>query len=152
VQAITWSGSLAGACWNGPEGIVLEASKIALLQSGHAGLAFTRKSEYPDLLDLAVVMAFTTRVSAEKPGSGAFLIGAVVVGLLGLPLAVWLDLRVLSENMLRAQAAEISRIVDDMRAFYGSDVVGRLVQGEQTTAVHNYRDVPGAIPIPATLH
>src|SRR3954465_206900 len=84
-------------------------------------------------------------------GSGPSLIGAVVVGLLGLPLAVWLDLRVLSESMLRRQAAEISRIIDDMRGFYGSDVVGRVVQGEPTTAVHNYRDVPGAIPIPATL-
>jgi class 3 adenylate cyclase len=54
--------------------------------------------------------------------------------------------------MLRTQASEISRIIDDMRGFYGSDVVGRILQGSgQATAVHNYRDVAGAIPIPATL-
>jgi hypothetical protein len=60
-----------------------------------------------------------------------------------------LDLRALSERVLRTQASEISRIIDDMRGFYGSDVVGRILQGSgQATAVHNYRDVAGAIPIP----
>jgi adenylate cyclase len=44
------------------------------------------------------------------------LMAAVVLGLLGLPAAVWLDLRELSERMLRTQAREISRIIDDMRA------------------------------------
>jgi hypothetical protein len=78
-------------------------------------------------------------------------VGAVIFGLLGLPVAVWLDLRVLSESMLRTQAAEISRIIDEMRGYYGSDVVGRVAQGQPTTTAHNYRDVPGAIPIPATL-
>src|SRR3712207_3611541 len=83
---------------------------------------------------------------------GPLLIGAVVLGLIGLPVAVWLDLRELSERMLRTQASEISRIIDDMRGFYGSDVVARVLQGPAAaTATHNYRDVPGAIPIPATL-
>jgi class 3 adenylate cyclase len=96
-------------------------------------------------------MAASTRIHAERPALGAFLVGAVIFGLLGLPVAVWLDLRVLSESMLRTQAAEISRIIDEMRGFYGSDVVGRVAQGQPTTTAHNYRDVPGAIPIPATL-
>src|ERR671913_55887 len=39
-----------------------------------------------------------------------------------------------------------------MRAFYGSDVVGRVLQATgPVTARHNYREVVGAIPIPATL-
>jgi class 3 adenylate cyclase len=83
---------------------------------------------------------------------GPLLFVAVVLGLLGLPIAVWLDLRVLSDIMLRTQAGEISRIIDDMRAFYGSDVVGRVLQASgPVTATHNYRDVTGGIPIPATL-
>jgi hypothetical protein len=83
---------------------------------------------------------------------GPLLFVAVVLGLLGLPIAVWLDLRVLSDTMLRTQAGEISRIIDDMRAYYGSDVVGRVLQASgPVTATHNYRDVTGGIPIPATL-
>ncbi len=83
---------------------------------------------------------------------GPLLVAAVVLGLLGLPLAVWLDLRILSERMLRMQASEISRIVDDMRGFYGSDVVARVLEADgPVTITHNYRDVKGAIPIPATL-
>ena len=83
---------------------------------------------------------------------GPLLIGAVVLGLVGLPVAVWLDLRDLSERTLRNQASEISRIIDDMRGFYGSDVVGRVLDAPgPVTTTHNYRDVPGAIPIPATL-
>src|SRR3712207_1688556 len=92
------------------------------------------------------------RVVRQQRTMGPLLLAAVVLGLLGLPLAVWLDLRLLSENMLRTQAGEISRIIDDMRAFYGSDVVARVLQANgPVTAAHNYRDLAGAIPIPATL-
>jgi adenylate cyclase len=89
---------------------------------------------------------------ARQRKIGPLLVAAVILGLIGLPLAVWLDLRDLSERMLRAQASEISRIIDEMRAFYGSDVVGRVLQSRGTvTTTHNYRDIDGAIPIPATL-
>ena len=84
---------------------------------------------------------------------GPLLVGAVVLGLIGLPLAVWLDLRSLSEHLLRVQAGETGQIIDDMRSFYASDVVGRVLQahGEVTTAAYDYKTKPGAIPIPATL-
>ena len=83
---------------------------------------------------------------------GPLLIGSLVVSLLGLPIAAWLDLRALSERMLRTQADEISRIIDEVRGFYGSDVVGRILAAtEPITVTHNYRDVNGAVPIPATL-
>ena len=83
---------------------------------------------------------------------GPLLVLAVLLGLLSLPLAVWLDLRSLSERLLRLQASETSRIIDDMRGFYATDVVGRVLaaHGEVTTS-HEYRTIPGAIPIPATL-
>ncbi len=96
--------------------------------------------------------ASNLRVQTQQRAIAPLLITAVVLGLLGLPAAVWLDLRVLSEQMLRTQASEISRIIDDMRAFYGADVVGRVLQANgSVTATHNYRDVQGGIPIPATL-
>jgi hypothetical protein len=92
------------------------------------------------------------RVGRRQRTIEPLLVAAVVLGLIGLPVAVWLDLRDLSERMLRTQASEISRIIDEMRGFYGSDVVGRVLQANgAVTATHNYRDVRGAIPIPATL-
>lgn len=94
----------------------------------------------------------TERVARHQRTIGPFLVIAVLLGLLGLPLAVWLDLRTLSERLLRLQASETSRIIDDMRGYYASDVVGRVLaaHGEVTTS-HEYRKIPGAIPIPATL-
>jgi class 3 adenylate cyclase len=94
------------------------------------------------------------RAARQQRAMGPLLVVAVLLGLMGLPLAVWLDLRALSERLLRLQATETSRIIDDVRAFYASDVVGRVLAaqgGEVTTASHDYRSHPGAIPIPATL-
>jgi class 3 adenylate cyclase len=92
------------------------------------------------------------RASYQQRAMGTLLIVTVILGVLGLPVAVWLDLRILSESVLRMQARETSRVIDDMRSFYGSDVVGRVLQSSGSVPVtHNYRDVPGAIPIPATL-
>ncbi|MGO4572863.1 adenylate/guanylate cyclase domain-containing protein [Microvirga sp. 2TAF3] len=83
---------------------------------------------------------------------GPFLVMTVICSVLGLPIAIWLNLRLLSQHMLQTQASEINRIIDEMRSFYGSDVVGRVLQTvDPVTVSHNYRDVPGAIPIPATL-
>jgi class 3 adenylate cyclase len=80
------------------------------------------------------------------------LVAAFILGIIGLPLAIWLDLRALSESTLTEQANDIGRVIDVMRGYYGSDVVGRVLQADQqVTAVHNYDQVNGAIPIPATL-
>ena len=89
----------------------------------------------------------------QQRALGPFVAIAVLLGLAGLPLAVWLDLRGLSERLLRLQASEIGSIIDDMRGFYAKDVVGRVLQahGEVSTGGHDFRDRPGAIPIPATL-
>ncbi|WP_246696764.1 adenylate/guanylate cyclase domain-containing protein [Methylobacterium planeticum] len=83
---------------------------------------------------------------------GPLLIVAVLLGLAGLPLAVWLDLRSLSERMLEAQARETGRIIDQMRSFYASDVIQAVnsATGRIETR-HDYKGVSNAIPIPATL-
>jgi adenylate cyclase len=95
----------------------------------------------------------TDQAARRQRAIGPMLMAAVFLGLLGLPVAVWLDLRGLSERLLRLQASETGRIIDDMRSFYASDVVGRVLKahGQVTTGAADYEQVPGAIPIPATL-
>ena len=95
----------------------------------------------------------TTTTPGGKPKAHQGLVVLVVLLLLlGLPLAVWLDLRSLSSDILRQQAFHTGQIIDDMRAFYASDVVARVLAAhQQVKPVHNYTEIDGAIPIPATL-
>jgi adenylate cyclase len=77
---------------------------------------------------------------------------ALVLVLAGLPLAVWLDLREISEYALRRQAAALALVINSFRDYYANNVVARvLAHPEGTVALPNYQSVPGAIPIPATL-
>ncbi|KQT86400.1 adenylate/guanylate cyclase domain-containing protein [Aurantimonas sp. Leaf443] len=79
-------------------------------------------------------------------------VAAVVMALVLLPVAVWLDLRHLSDTTLSSQASSLNAMITDIRGYYAQNVVGRVVASEgRTLAVHNYRDIAGAIPIPATL-
>lgn len=72
--------------------------------------------------------------------------------LAGLPVAVWLDLSTLSERALREQADALSRMIDSFRGYYANNVVGRVMASPHSTqTLPNYTEVPGAIPIPATL-
>ena len=76
----------------------------------------------------------------------------VILLLVGLPVAVYLDLKDLSEMALRRQASDVDAIISSIRTFYASDVVERVLDSPGNTQVlPNYRSVPGAIPIPATL-
>ena len=80
------------------------------------------------------------------------LAAAVVLGLVMLPVAVWLDLRHMSDQALNAQAGSLSAIITDIRGYYARNIVGRVLSApDDTQVVHNYHDIPGAIPIPATL-
>jgi adenylate cyclase len=76
----------------------------------------------------------------------------VIVLLAGLPLAVWLDLRNLTEKALLRQASDLNSVVTSVRGYYANNVVGRVLASPGSTqVVHNYQSIPGAIPIPATL-
>ncbi|WP_267427435.1 adenylate/guanylate cyclase domain-containing protein [Methylobacterium sp. GC_Met_2] len=92
------------------------------------------------------------RTARQQRIMAPLLVAAILLGLAGLPLAVWLDLRGLSERMLQTQAVETGRIIDQMRSFYASDVV-QAVNGAtgRVITTHDYKGVPNAIPIPATL-
>lgn len=88
----------------------------------------------------------------ERRTRGGVLIALVVLLLTGLPFAVWLDLRSLTEAALRRQASDINSILTGVRTFYGTNVAGRVLASPGTTQVsHDYESIPGAIPIPATL-
>ena len=81
-----------------------------------------------------------------------FTAAAILLGLLALPLFLWLDLDALSRNGLSERAKETGRIIDIMRGFYSSDVVGRILHAEgKVTTSNNYQNINGAVPIPATL-
>jgi hypothetical protein len=72
--------------------------------------------------------------------------------LVGLLVAVWLDLHSMSERALLRQAEDINAVITGVRAYYTSNVVDRVLASPGSTkVVHNYADIPGAIPIPATL-
>jgi adenylate cyclase len=83
---------------------------------------------------------------------GYILVMLIASLLVGLPIAVWLDLSNLVEANLRRQASGVNSIISSVRNYYANNVVGRVLASPGTTqVVHNYKDVPGAIPIPATL-
>ena len=76
----------------------------------------------------------------------------VALLLAGLPAAVWLDLRNLSESSLQVQAKDLNSVITGVRTYYAQNVVNRVLSTSgHSEVVHNYKDIPGAIPIPATL-
>ncbi|MBI5130711.1 MAG: adenylate/guanylate cyclase domain-containing protein [Rhodopseudomonas palustris] len=76
----------------------------------------------------------------------------IVLLLLALPVAVWLDLTHLADAALRRQASDLNSVIKSVRHYYAANVVGRiLAHPGQVQVIHDYETVPGAIPIPATL-
>ncbi len=100
-------------------------------------------------------MASTTGAGAPSgrlTRPSAIWIAVVALLFVGLPVAIWADLRELSSNALTRQSEEFSRIINDVRNFYAQDVVARVVAADGN--VHTsakFREEPGAIPIPATF-
>jgi adenylate cyclase len=92
------------------------------------------------------------RITRRLANSLAASIVLLVIVLAGLPLAVWLDLREISENALRSQVDGLAVVIDNFRDYYANNVVARVLSHPGgTVVVANYEAVPGAIPIPATL-
>ncbi len=77
---------------------------------------------------------------------------AIIVLVAALPIAVWLDMRQLSETNLQQQAQNLSRVVGLVRDFYSQEVVRRIKEnGDKATFSHVYHDIPGGVPVPATF-
>ncbi|MCY6380188.1 adenylate/guanylate cyclase domain-containing protein [Hoeflea prorocentri] len=91
----------------------------------------------------------SSRLLLEKP---YWIAVAVVLALILLPVAVWLDLRHLSNESLMRQANDLNAVISEIRSYYARNVVGRIQQnGGETTIAHNYEEIDGGVPIPATL-
>lgn len=90
---------------------------------------------------------------AVRPRSGlAVSLILLLLVLAGLPVAVWLDLRDISETTLRGQVDALSSVIDDVRGYYAENVVARIsAHPGQASVSANYQQKPGAIPLPATL-
>ena len=85
---------------------------------------------------------------------GTWFVALAICSLLaGLPLAIWLDLRNLSNATLRLQSDEVGMVIDTARDMYTQKIVKNLEKKPEgkINIVHNYHDITGAIPIPATL-
>src|SRR5690606_6402128 len=61
------------------------------------------------------------------------LAGAVLAGLVLLPVAAWLDLRNLSDQTLSTQASSLSSMITDIRGYYTRNVVGRVLEAPGQT-------------------
>ncbi len=76
----------------------------------------------------------------------------VVLGLVMLPVAVWMDLRNVSSDSLSRQATDLNSMISDIRSYYSRNVVARVLENHGIAQPsNNYEEVAGGIPIPATL-
>ena len=58
----------------------------------------------------------------------------------------------ISESSARLQSANVKSMINEIRGYYAKQIVGRVKPFDgKSKVVHNYQEVPGAIPIPATL-
>jgi class 3 adenylate cyclase len=80
-------------------------------------------------------------VAYRKWTSAAFILGTAAL-LIGLPVAVWLDLRGVSDRMLRREAEEIRRIVNDISAYFGREIVAKLHRQLDAAEVRARETVP----------
>jgi class 3 adenylate cyclase len=80
-------------------------------------------------------------------------VALMLIILAGLPVAVWLDMRDLTQRALLDQAHDLTSMINNIRDYYAGNVVDRVMaaHGENTQVLPDYETVPGAIPIPATL-
>jgi len=70
--------------------------------------------------------------ATSRPASSSSrgLVMLLVLGLLaGLPLAVWLDLRNLTETALWRQASDLNSVISSVRGYYASNVVEGMLDG-----------------------
>lgn len=75
-----------------------------------------------------------------------------LVALAGLPLAIFLTLLGHSEQEALREASELSRAISAIRSYYAKNVTSRILSHPgPVTVTERYREVPGGVPIPATL-
>ena len=87
-----------------------------------------------------------------KHSNPTWLVAAIVMLILALPVAVWRDVTDLTDQNLRRQSENLSTVLGKVRSYYAANVVSRVNGSDAPSqALHNYHDIPGAVPIPATM-
>lgn len=75
-----------------------------------------------------------------------------LIALLGLPFVLMSTVRAQMQLESLENARAISEVMLQVRRYYNLNIVNRLQQSTgPVTVTENYRDIPGAIPIPATM-
>ena len=75
-----------------------------------------------------------------------------IVLLMGLPLVIYATLARHASTESLSDARDLSRVISDMRTYYATNVAARIQDHTgPVTMTDHFREVPGAIPIPATL-
>ena len=79
-------------------------------------------------------------------------IAGFILALLAFPLAVLLTFQRTDDSEMRKHTDEISSAITRLRQYYASEVVGRIQNSNGHTVISEaYKDIDGAIPIPATF-
>jgi hypothetical protein len=75
-------------------------------------------------------------MTAAQPRSRVVLLTCLILVLLaGLPIAVWLDVRNISEHALRRQTEDLTKIITSIRGYYASNVVARVLSAHEAVRV-----------------
>ncbi len=72
--------------------------------------------------------------------------------LVGLPVAVWLDMHDVTQAGLRRQANDLNAMFTSVRDYYANNIADRVQAAQgKSQVVHDYQSIPGAIPNPSTM-
>jgi PAS domain S-box-containing protein len=75
-----------------------------------------------------------------------------LVALIGLPAILYSALKNHAENEALRDARSMSAVITIVRSYYAANVSARLLQSDTKAILsENYHQIPGAVPIPATL-
>jgi PAS domain S-box-containing protein len=76
-----------------------------------------------------------------------------VIALIGLPFVVFYSIRDHAESEAQRNARQFNQLISTMRSYYNQNVAGRILNsgGAPITLTENYHNLPGGVPIPATL-
>jgi hypothetical protein len=77
--------------------------------------------------------------------------GIVALVAIGMPVAIYLDLRSVTDDMLRKQVNETGTVFQTFHAYYSRNVASRMAESKKVPVTDNFRNVESAIPLPATL-
>jgi len=114
----------------------------------------SRKADEPTLptQNFAVVEENLQKALSERLKNGWPLAVFLLVVLLGLPLALFFDLRSISAGLLEAQSMAFDRVVTSIRDYYADTIVAGVEENPHDVRVMaHFEGHPGAIPIPATF-